>query len=366
MLACSFDLSFSNAIGLLCAFGSAIVFVTSNIFFKKIMPSPSSNSSPSLTSSHKLDKINLLFYSSGLAFLLMIPIWLWSDLARLLAHDHHAIPTLKHTPKHGVTYYFFMNGTVHFAQNIIAFTILSITSPVTYSIASLVKRIAVICIAIVWFSQTVHVVQGLGIALTFIGLWMYNAAKADVERGENKMRKVEARREMALPSTRTEARVMDLTPLGTPQDSKSEYPFSSAIRAPTHTTTGPPPHSAHAQGPPTTVGHPPYGGTHGQALPRIQTNHPQSAKSYPPGSSPTEPYPSPPASIDSPPQTAIRSFVVQSNGVSGINGNTNLFNRRPAPHDGPTLPMGDPPRRDLDEGSPVSPTKGMEPTLVMS
>jgi len=81
-----------------------------------------------------------------------------------------------------------MNGAVHYAQNIIAFIILSTTSPVTYSIASLIKRVAVICIAIAWFNQNVHPVQGLGIVLTFLGLWMYNSAKGDVERGENKMR----------------------------------------------------------------------------------------------------------------------------------------------------------------------------------
>lgn len=67
MLVCTSDMSVSNAIGLLCAFGSAIVFVSQNIFFKKIVPS-----GPSAQSSHKLDKLNLLFYSSSMAFLLMI------------------------------------------------------------------------------------------------------------------------------------------------------------------------------------------------------------------------------------------------------------------------------------------------------
>ena len=79
MLACSFDMSASNAIGLLCAFGSALVFVSSNIFFKKIMPSNGSHGAGS-GAAHKLDKINLLFYSSGMAFILMVPIWLWTDL----------------------------------------------------------------------------------------------------------------------------------------------------------------------------------------------------------------------------------------------------------------------------------------------
>lgn len=208
MLACSFDVSASNAAGLLCAFGSALVFVSSNIFFKKIMPSTPSGSSQ--VTSHKLDKLNLLLYSSSMAFLLMIPLWIYHDLPLLLAarSDHVSHPVQGHAAPHSVTYYFFMNGTVHFAQNIIAFIILSSTSPVTYSIASLIKRVVVICIAIVWFNQSVHPIQAFGIALTFSGLYMYNKAKGDVAKGEKKMRRVEAVRDMMLPTTKEDLRII--------------------------------------------------------------------------------------------------------------------------------------------------------------
>jgi solute carrier family 35 protein E1 len=93
---------------------------------------------------------------------------------------------------------------VHFAQNAIAFVILARTSPVTYSIASLVKRVVVICMAVVWFAQRVHPVQALGIALTSVGLWLYNGAKADVAAGERRVRRVERARDLALPSTNAE------------------------------------------------------------------------------------------------------------------------------------------------------------------
>jgi len=208
MLACSFDVSASNTIGLLCAFGSALVFVSSNIFFKKIMPS---NTGGSTASSHKLDKMNLLLYSSGMAFLLMVPIWMYYDLPLFLSGSHlvkSAAATGKPPPTHSVTYYFFMNGTVHYAQNIIAFVILSSTSPVTYSIASLIKRVAVICIAIIWFKQTVHPVQAFGICMTFTGLYMYNNAKGDVEKGEKKLRRIEAAKDMMLPTTKEDSRMM--------------------------------------------------------------------------------------------------------------------------------------------------------------
>lgn len=198
MLATSVDFSLSNIFGLFCAFGSTIVFVSQNIFFKKIMPT----NAESTNSSARLDKINLLFYSSGTAFVLMVPLWLYSDALRIL---NHTLPP--NAPS--ITLYFFLNGCVHFAQNLLAFAILSSTSPVTYSIASLVKRIAVICLAIVWFKQSVHIVQAAGICLTGVGLWMYNNAKRDVEKGEKKMRQVEAIRDGILPISLDDQRTLD-------------------------------------------------------------------------------------------------------------------------------------------------------------
>ncbi|KAK2463601.1 hypothetical protein APHAL10511_004352 [Amanita phalloides] len=213
MLACSFDVSASNAIGLLCAFGSALVFVSSNIFFKKIMPSNTSGSSTTGTT-HKLDKLNLLLYSSGMAFLLMIPMWLYYDLPIFISgsfHPEYSLSKIERGATHSVLYYFFMNGTVHFAQNIIAFVILSSTSPVTYSIASLIKRVVVICMAIIWFQQPIHPIQGIGIMMTFAGLYMYNQSKSDVEKGEQKMRRVEATRGLMLPTTKEDSRMMSGT-----------------------------------------------------------------------------------------------------------------------------------------------------------
>ncbi|KAG1850710.1 triose-phosphate transporter family-domain-containing protein [Suillus subluteus] len=156
----------------------------------------------------------------------------------------------------------------HFAQNIIAFVILSSTSPVTYSIASLIKRVAVICIAIVWFNQSVHPVQGLGIGMTFLGLYMYNTAKSDVERGENKMRRVEATRDMMLPINRTEEKLLNGSSPPTPVP------------------------DSHGNG---------HGYGHPNSHIQISPQDTSSIFSKRNVISPTEPYPSPPPSIDSPP-----------------------------------------------------------------
>lgn len=296
MLACSFDVSASDAIGLLCAFGSALVFVSSNIFFKKIMPSNAAGAS----TSHKLDKMNLLLYSSGMAFILMIPIWVYYDLPVFLAGLPTPAPVKGGPPAHSVTYYFFMNGTVHYAQNIIAFVILSSTSPVTYSIASLIKRVAVICIAIIWFKQHVHPVQAFGICMTFTGLYMYNNAKGDVEKGEKKLRRIEATRDFMLPTTKEDLKV--LTGADTPPESNLESMKSTGIGSGTiygrprgvsvsaalgnqiHIQQNHRPHPAASL----------HIKTSG-AVPSIIENH----------GSPIDLYPSPPLSHDSPPSNTI-------------------------------------------------------------
>lgn len=133
---------------------------------------------------NKLDKMNMMFYSSSIAFILMIPLWLYSDGFRFMAN----VDTHRDISKSRLLTYFLLNGTTHFAQNWFAFTTLNMSSPVTYSIASLVKRIFVIVMSIIWFGQQVSITQSLGIALTFVGLWMYQKAKREVEQGETKAR----------------------------------------------------------------------------------------------------------------------------------------------------------------------------------
>jgi solute carrier family 35 protein E1 len=305
MLACSFVVSASNAIGLLCAFGSALVFVSSNIFFKKVMPSHSEGTSS--VSSHRLDKMNLLLYSSGMAFLLMIPIWIYYDLPLFLSGTTTtAIPSKDEPPPHSVIYYFFINGTVHYAQNVIAFGILSSTSPVTYSIASLIKRVAVICIAIVWFRQSVHPIQAFGIVMTFAGLYMYNNAKGDVDKGEKKLRRMEAAKDMMLPTTKADSRMM----LGTespPSETISEYTNASAAIVGSGTVYG------RTWGQSISgVGHQ-AAFSHQQHRPPASSFHIQTSKDMPSRKEipPPELYPSPPSSQDSPPSQTIPLPVEQ-------------------------------------------------------
>ncbi|KAI9671137.1 MAG: suppressor of loss of ypt1 [Caeruleum heppii] len=188
MLSCSAEFS-GNFFGVLCAFGGAIIFVTQNIFSKKLFNEAArADADGQRQKSRKLDKLNLLCYSSGLAFFLTSPLWLWSEGFTLLGDFVHdgALDLSGKKDALGsdrLKLEFLFNGTFHFGQNIMAFVLLSMVSPVTYSVASLIKRIFVIVVAIVWFGNRTTPVQALGIALTFVGLYLYDrtsdATKAD-------------------------------------------------------------------------------------------------------------------------------------------------------------------------------------------
>ena len=189
VLACSVEFS-GNLLGILCAFGGALVFVTQNIFSKKLFNEAARAEADGASGqSRKLDKLNLLCYSSGLAFLLTLPIWIWSDGLPMLLSYLQTSPSSSLTviPPSAASVYvpieLFFNGISHFAQNILAFILLSMVSPVTYSVASLIKRVVVITFSIVWFGSHTTPVQAVGITLTFIGLYLYDrtsdASKAD-------------------------------------------------------------------------------------------------------------------------------------------------------------------------------------------
>ncbi|GJJ74014.1 solute carrier family 35, member E1 [Entomortierella parvispora] len=198
MLACRLSLEFNNLVGLCCALASMLVFVTQNVFTKKILFSTKAKSNSlgnkedtgasaediGSSNAQKLDKLNILFYSSTMAAICMVPIWLYAEGMGLMFPDGAGV--VHHATGHGaasggvfssVAWLLLLNGISHFFQNIFAFSVLALTSPVTYSIASLIKRIVVIVASIVYFHQTLGVTQWTGVCLTFWGLWLYNNAK---------------------------------------------------------------------------------------------------------------------------------------------------------------------------------------------
>ncbi|KAH6656259.1 triose-phosphate transporter [Truncatella angustata] len=181
MLACSGNHTFGGEmLGLIYAFLATILFVTQNIVSKRLFNEAArAEAEGHSAKSQKLDKLNLLCYSSGMAFILTSPLWFWGEgiwlIKDFLSDGSVDLSGKANSMDHGRLFLeFLFNGTFHFGQNILAFVLLSMVSPVTYSVASLIKRVFVIVVAIIWFRSKTTRVQAVGIALTFLGLYLYD------------------------------------------------------------------------------------------------------------------------------------------------------------------------------------------------
>jgi drug/metabolite transporter (DMT)-like permease len=161
---------------------STLIFVVQNIFSKKLFTEASIET---ITTKKRLDKLNLLLYSGTFAFIFMFPLWLYYDGAAFFTGEMELNVNL--------LLMFFLNGITHFLQALFAFSILALVSPITYSIASLFKRIFVITASIFYFSDSVSFLQGLGILVTFFGLYLYHLAEVDVDKTERQIFEVHNR-----------------------------------------------------------------------------------------------------------------------------------------------------------------------------
>ncbi|KAK7514897.1 triose-phosphate transporter family-domain-containing protein [Phyllosticta citriasiana] len=204
IMACSANFS-GNFIGLICAFGSALLFVTQNIVSKKLFnEAEQAEQDNQPIKRRKPDKLNLLCYSAGLAFLCTAPIWFFSEGFHILTDFmYDASIDLEVRPgsyDHGrLTLEYIFNGTFHFAQNLVAFVLLSMVSPVTYSVASLIKRVFVIVFAIIWFGNPMTRIQAVGIGLTFVGLYLYDRTRDNRADQKAKMMHSANRQDSLLP-----------------------------------------------------------------------------------------------------------------------------------------------------------------------
>jgi solute carrier family 35 protein E1 len=176
-LACSTNFR-ANFIGIFMAFLSAVIFVTQNIVSKSIFNEAAvAEADPTLKK--KPDKLSLLCYSSLIAVVFTAPIWFWSEgwhmLVELLSQGTITLSSKQGSLDHrGLLYQYLLNGSFHFLQSLAAFILLSVVTPVTYSVASLIKRVFVIVFSILWWRSPMTPVQGFGIALTFLGLYLYD------------------------------------------------------------------------------------------------------------------------------------------------------------------------------------------------
>lgn len=78
-----------------------------------------------------------------------------------------------------VVFYILLDGFCNFIYNVLAFTMISRLSPLSYVIAGSTKRLVVIAISIIVLHNPVTAVNLLGIGLALAGVLVYNKSKYD-------------------------------------------------------------------------------------------------------------------------------------------------------------------------------------------
>lgn len=188
--------------GILCAIISMLIFVMQNIYGKKVFTykrkhektmiqkkksfyklgdspselpiySESKTLSPKTT---KYDKLTLMIYISMVGFCLSFfwfmtlefPI-VWRILNGFETQSDGQPLPIKTVP----WFLFLLNGTFHFIQAMITFHLMGEVSTLTYSIANLMKRIAIISVSWVFAGFHVTLLQIFGLLLNAIGLFLY-------------------------------------------------------------------------------------------------------------------------------------------------------------------------------------------------
>ena len=146
-----------------------LIFVIQNISAKKCLTfteKPSSLPVSKDRDTKKLDKLTILLFCSIIGFTFTLPFYLYLECV----NPHLSITELTSYTLSLII----LNGLSHFLQSLLAFQILGSISPINYSIANIMKKIAIILVSFLWERQSISSNQSYGLVLTIIGLYCYD------------------------------------------------------------------------------------------------------------------------------------------------------------------------------------------------
>uniref|UniRef100_A0A8D8ZNP5 Solute carrier family 35 member E1 homolog n=1 Tax=Cacopsylla melanoneura TaxID=428564 RepID=A0A8D8ZNP5_9HEMI len=162
------ELSFDMT-GLISALVATLQHSLQNIFSKKVLAD---------TGVHHLRLLHIL---GRLALCLFLPFWLYFDCVQLVNE-----PIFSSDSSTKVIFLMFLDGVLSWLQNIVAFSVMSLVTSLTYAVASASKRIFVIGVSLLALGNPVTGTNVFGMMLAIFGVLAYNKAKYDARNIEKK------------------------------------------------------------------------------------------------------------------------------------------------------------------------------------
>ncbi|PVU94656.1 hypothetical protein BB561_002370 [Smittium simulii] len=183
----SFKASGLPAIGFILSVLSSITIAIGGVI-NKVVVSKTQNSMKSQNNAH-LVKYKVLFHTCITSTIIIFPIWLLYEAPMLFYARKSIVSDLQkratvstinaqyNSRDNMILMKLLLHCISHAAQAFFSISLISATSPVTFSICSLMKRVVVILFALLWAQQPITHIQFLGILIFFVGLFMYSFSK---------------------------------------------------------------------------------------------------------------------------------------------------------------------------------------------